>query len=116
MELVTIEKALIASVFDANDPFTEDLKLIREFVLNPKYFTDHFTRLMAMSINRLRELDLPIDFELAREKLAGAGKWCLAFDDALIELMTHKGFSTFSTFKEYYAILRENYRHKGFSL
>ena len=96
-----LERAVLASVL--NGEVQADL--------DPNYFQTPFHKKLVNGINRLKELDLPVDFELLRNKFLKSGKWSFQEDNALIELMTHTmPFSTQMLFDAYYDILKKDYK------
>ena len=95
-----LERAVLASVL--NGEVQADL--------DPNYFQTPFHKKLVNGINRLKELDLPIDFELLRNKFLKSGKWSFQEDNTLVELMTHTmPFSTQMLFDAYYDVLKRSY-------
>ena len=101
-----LERSIIASVLNASKYNTEI-----EADLDVNYFQAPFHKKLVNGINRLKELDLPTDFELLRNKFLKSGKWSFQEDNALIELMTHTmPFSTQMLFDTYYDVLKRDYK------
>jgi len=98
-----IEKSLLASVLNsANSEI--DIKLDKNF------FTVAFHKKLIAGINRLRELNKPIDFELLRNSFIKANKWSLNEDNALIDIMTSTTpFGSNNLFNQYYKHLENTY-------
>jgi len=95
-----IERAIIASVLNSEIDHS----------LDAQYFTDMYHRKLVNGINRLKELDEYIDFELLRNKFIKANKWSIGEDAALADLMTNTiPFSTQDIFDKYYKTIKDNY-------
>jgi len=95
-----IERSLIASV----------LNYEKEAELNPSHFSNEFHRKLATGINRLKELEMPIDFEVLRNKFLEANKWTTHEDNQLIDIMTNTTpFGSDKLFNAYADILKKEY-------
>ena len=106
MNTLHIEKTIIVSALESD--FICADKRIREHYLDPELFTDSFHKLLVKGINRLKELDMPMDFELLRDKMLQGRNWSIHHDNALIEIMTHRAFGTYDIFMQYYKLLEKN--------
>jgi len=109
-----IEKVVIVSKLEAD--FIGADKRIRDFRLEPRIFKNKFHKKIAIGINRLVELNLPLDFEVLRDRFLRANKWSLIEDDMLIEIMTHNAFGSWDIFERYYKLLEEDTKIQGFSI
>jgi len=95
-----IEKSVIASV----------LNYEKEIELNPSHFTNEFHIKLVKGINRLKELDMPIDFELLRNKFLSANKWTISEDNQLIDIMTNTTpFGSDELFNKYVSVIDKEY-------
>jgi hypothetical protein len=98
-----IEKALICSVLMSD--FSPEQKQILDFVLDPDLFTHGHNRLFVKSINRLKELDLPVEELTLHVKLKPV--MTMQIENELIDILTQNPFGTINTFKAYYDMLKE---------
>ena len=99
-----IERTIIASVLNSEI----------EHNLNPHYFTNEFHKKLVNGINRLKELDEGIDFELLRYKFIKARKWTINEDTELLMIMTHTTpFASQELFDAYYGVLEREYRYSA---
>ena len=97
-----IERSLIASVLNSEI----------EHNLNPHYFTSEFHRKLVNGINRLKELDECLDFELLRNRFTKAKKWTIGEDTELMMIMTQTTpFASHELFNAYYRVLEDKYRY-----
>lgn len=97
----TIERTVLASIL--NGEIQTDI--------DPNYFQTPFHKKLANGINRLKELDMPVDFELLRNKFVKGGKWTLQEDEALTDIMTHTmPFTVQELFDAYYDVLKKDYK------
>jgi len=97
-----IEQSIIASVLNSEI----------EHNLNPHYFSSEFHRKLVTGINRLKELDECIDFELLRNKFVKHNRWTYKEDAELSMIMTHTTpFATQKMFDAYYSLLETEYRY-----
>lgn len=95
-----IERSIIASVLNSE----------LDHNLTPDHFTDMFHRKLVIGINRLKELDEYIDFELLRNKFYSANKWSMGEDFALTDIMTNTTpFGSQDLFNKYYETIVKNY-------
>ena len=95
-----IERSLIASV----------LNYEKEIELNPNHFTNEFHIKLIKGINRLKELDMPLDFEVLRNKFLEANKWNTHEDNQLIDIMTNTTpFGSNKLFNEYVNVIKKEY-------
>ena len=95
-----IERGLIASL----------LNYEKEAELNPNHFTSEFHIKLVKGINRLKELNMPIDFEVLRNKFLEANKWTTHEDNQLIDIMSNTTpFGSDKLFNAYADILKREY-------
>jgi len=95
-----IERGVIASL----------LNYEREEEVNPQHFTNEFHRKLIIGINKLKELDMPIDFEILRNKFISVHKWATHEDNQLIDIMTNTTpFRSTELFNGYMEIIKKEY-------
>ena len=95
-----IERSIIASVLSS--------EIVHD--INPYYFTNEFHRKLVKGINRLKELNEGIDFELLRNRFIKAKKWTIGEDTELMMIMTQTTpFASQELFHAYYRVLEKEY-------
>lgn len=113
--MMNIERSLLVSVLEHN--FIQNDKKILEVILNPDYFNHPHHKIFVKAINRLKELDEPIDSDTMRHKFLHAEKWDknivadITMEDSLLNIMTHNPFTTFYLFNKYYNLLKNEYEN-----
>jgi len=107
--MINIERSILCSILEHN--FINNDKKIVSTVLDANLFQDKHHRLFANSINRLRELDKPIDSDMLRLKLIEAKKWDFYMEDSLMKIMTCNPFGSYYVFDKYYKTLRSNHNN-----
>lgn len=105
-----IEQSILATLIYAYSYLSRDeAKAIHSININKDFFSFYFHKKLFLGIQRLKELDLPIDEVLLREKFVNGNKWTLQEDNMLIELLTHNCL-TLNSFKSYLSILEDKYK------
>lgn len=95
-----IERAIIASL----------LNYETETEANPQHFTNEFHRKLITGYNRLKELELPIDFEILRNKFETANKWTPQEDNQLMDIMTNTTpFGSKDLLNGYLEVMKKEY-------
>jgi len=98
-----IERSILASVLCNVNCISFDL--------DPNHFSNPFHRKLVNGINRLKELDMPIDFEILSKKFIDDRKWSVQEHNALYEMLTHTSpFGSQEAFDNYYEILKKSYK------
>ena len=103
----SIEQSILCSVIE-NSHIGGDKKIIEEKLI-PEHFTDSFHVKITKAINRLKELDEPIDTDYIRMKFMDAKQWGLVDDNKLIELISHTPFGTYKHFKFYIDVIAKKF-------
>ena len=101
-----IERAVLCSVLEAD--FVNADQRIQDVELRDGMFTDRFHKLIVKAINRLKELQEPINTDFLRLRFMQANKWQLDYDSKLLEIMVHQPIATFEQFNSYYVQLKKN--------
>ena len=106
----TIEQSILATLIFAYSYLNKDeAKAIHNLKIQKEFFSNNFYRKLFIGLQRLKELDLPIDEVILRDKFISANKWSLQEDNMLIELLTHNCL-TLSSFKSYLSTLEDKYK------
>ena len=104
--MINIERNILCSILEHN--FIGNDKKIFSTILNVDYFSDKHHKLFASSINRLRELDEPIDSDMVRLKLQSVKKWDFYLEDSLLKIMGANPLGTHDLFMQYYKVLEKH--------
>ena len=102
-----IEKAILVSVLE--NEFIGNNKEIINVELNPSHFTDEFHIMLVNGINRLKELDMPVNTDFLREQYMKVNKWNISHDNKMIEIMVHNPIGSLSLFSKYIKQLERNF-------
>ena len=98
-----IERCVLASVLNFENTLSD-------IALDKNFFTDAFHIKLVVGINRLKEIDAPIDFEVLRKHYIKAKKWSYQEDAMLIDMVSNTTpFGTKHMFSQYLNILRVAY-------
>jgi hypothetical protein len=103
IDTTDIERSILVSVLEQQFIGT-DPKII-DAELDPKFFRDPFCRKLVKGINRLKELDEPINTDFLRLKFMEAKAWEIKDDLELIQIITHNPIGTLRLFSAYYSKL-----------
>ena len=80
--------------------------------LNANLFTVPFHKKIVSGINRLKQLNEPIDTDTLRAKFIEAKKWNMQEDYELLSIISHNPFGTLNMFNSYLSILNKNYKKR----
>ncbi len=106
--LISIENSLLVSVLEHD--FVQNDKNILQINLNPEIFTDKINKLFVTAINRLKELNEPVNSDVMRIKFMKADKWnFIAYDEQLMRIIASNPFGTVDMFKSYLKVLEDEY-------
>lgn len=114
--MINIERMLLCSILEHNFIPSEDKIMTVE--LDAKYFTHKNHKVFVNAINRLKELDEPIDSDTIRHKFNKVGRWEnvireeMSQEQSLLEIMTARGIGSHSLFMNYYNFLKNDYEEK----
>lgn len=101
-----IEKSILVSVLEAE--FVNSDRRIVEMNLNADYFSNGFHKMLVKGINRLKELNDPVNTDMLRYRFISANKWDYKLDDLLMEIMAHNPLQ-YDNFTRYYSLLEKEY-------
>ena len=105
--MINIERIILSSVLQS-EAYQTDSKILA-LKLNPTYFTDTFNKKISLGIERLKELDEPICYELLRKRFKDANKWTFTEDEKLIDLVsTVTPAGSEDLFMKYYGVLEKD--------
>ena len=108
-----IEQLILVSILEHN--FIPSDSRILQVELNPNFFTDENHKVFVKAINRLKQLNEPIDSDTMRMKFIDANAWDksikihISMEQSLLEIMSHNPAGSYDLFMKYYAILEQNY-------
>jgi hypothetical protein len=101
-----IEMTILCSILE-NQHYNCD-KRILQVQLKEIYFTDAFHKKLVKGINRLIELEEPIDTDFLRLKFFEANKWTLQEDNRLIDIISKQPIATYNLYEKYYKQIVKN--------
>ena len=100
-ETYNIEKTILASMLHSEI----------DVEVNKNYFTTLFHQKLVIGINRLKELQLCVDFELLRNSYIKANNWSYDEDNMLVHIMTEVSpFGSTQAVTDYISMLKESYK------
>ena len=114
--MINIERLILCSVLE-NYHIGADPKILC-VELDSKYFESKHHKILVNAINRLKELDEPIDSDTVREKFKSVGKWDnvmidnIMLEDALLSIMVTTPAGSYEMFMKYYNFLKKSYYNK----
>jgi len=101
-ETYNLERSILASLLSSEI----------EVEIDKNYFTNTFHQKLAVGINRLKELQLSVDFELLRNSYIKAKKWTFEEDNMLTDIMINTTpFGSHKIVEDYINVLKESYRN-----
>jgi len=104
----SIEKSILVSILEHDFICNDDA--IMQVTLNDAVFTHPIHKLFIKAINRLKELNEPINSDFLRERFVQGGRWdILGHEVQLLEIMSHTPLATLYLFKSYLKLLEDNY-------
>jgi len=103
---INIERAILCTVLE--NEFITANDYIREFALVEEYFTTPFHKFLVRGINRLKELNEPVDTDTLMVRFRDANKWAISYDDELLNVITTNSLGE-TLFKQYNELLEKNY-------
>jgi len=102
-----IEQSILVSVLE--NEFIGNDKEIINIELNHKHFTDEFHIMLVKGINRLKELDMPINTDFIREQYIKVNKWNISHDNKMLAIMVHNPIGSLELFSKYIKQLENNF-------
>jgi|GEM_PF-3510686 len=114
--MINIETSIVCTILENN--FISMDKNITNFKIEDKYFNSPELRFIVKGINRLKELDEPIDLDILKYYIYKSDNYlrvfssCFMLDDFLIKLISSNSL-TYNSLCKYYDILKKEYeQHK----
>ena len=112
----SIEQLILVSILEHNFIPT-DIRIL-QVELNQNFFTNENHKVFVKAINRLKQLNEPIDSDTMRMKFIDANAWDksikihISMEQSLLEIMSHNPAGSYDLFMKYYAILERNYNEE----
>jgi hypothetical protein len=114
--MIGIERLILKSVLENN--FVSNDARILKVDLNPDYFEHKHHKVFVRAINRLKELNQPVDTDTMRTKFKSVRAWDMAMidgvglEDSLLDILGANPAGTLGLFNSYYKFLEDNYKQK----
>ena len=103
-----IEKSILVSILEHD--FVVSDKRILEVELSAEYFTHPIHKLFINAINRLKELDEPVNSDFLRAKFIEGHKWDeLSHEVQLLEIIASNPLGSLYLFESYLKVLEDEY-------
>lgn len=108
ISIINIERNIICTLLEGS--FVNSEVRAEDIEINKNYFTLEEHRVIINGINRLKELNEPVDSDMIRLKFSEANRWNARLESALMNIMLANLFGSKSLFSRYYSILENNYK------